>query len=79
MGRKKIEAVDPMVGDVWQGMAALNRERAVRKIKLTEVDETYAHGKDTQTKRKTRVLRSTMRPTARGWKLVERAGKKVEP
>lgn len=77
MGRKKIESVEPMVGDVWQDMAAFNRERAVRKIKLTEVDVSYVHGEDTKTSRRTRVLKSTMRPTARGWRLVERAGKAV--
>ncbi len=64
----KVEAAESAAGQTWETCDP--KIQPPRRVRLEEVTTDHAHGRYTDTGRKTRIRKRDLRPTAQGWKLV---------
>ena len=64
----KVEAPESAAGQTWETCDP--KILPPRRVRLDEVTTDYAHGRYTDTERKTRIRKRDLRPTAQGWRLV---------
>jgi hypothetical protein len=64
----KVESPESAAGQTWETCDP--KIQPPRRVRLDEVTADYAHGRYTDTGRKTRIRKRDLRPTAQGWRLV---------